>query len=756
MRRLLVLALVLLPTAALAQWPTTGWNVYCTDAASANMDEADCDDSLPDSPAGLAKAQLEGASEWLASRGFESPRAGHRPGHVYEAWIAEASEIQAADPWGGLGQYEGAWRVLLRREYWDAEPGVRGYGSYLSAQIPFSYEAVHTLFNAVQYRTQPLEVVTSEDHDWIINGTAELATLFWYQAAEGGRFVSPPYFFSDPLHQPRTRGAGYNAYLFWGALNETLASPGAPSFLLDVFQADLSAANGLTGLHEALTPRNSEGLFHYFPEVVARYGTDPALYNEDEGAYTEEEILLSGAPNVARTYTGTVPPVAAHAYDLLVGGTSGEAVGVTVSLEPKGDFLHLIVDGQSYATEDWREGHNEYHDVLEAGERDTLHVRVVNIAQDPASSRERPYELNVRLDTMDPCESNWLSAALNPFNSEVRAEVRALQARWESLKALAPANAGPSTLGRAEYTFNGDGGLACASYFAVSDVEWMHEQDPDPPDPEATLEEIIDRNMPRAVRETGLTEGQIRMIFNGQRPPGVTPADMRRLMEVVQEIAAEPQSTPAELSAVYFHIFEPNLATAMGGIAEERLLNKGSVLTRHRGLGGWRPNSASNLIIYLPGTRASEIEAGRTYTAAAYSLSDDPPAMTIDGPETGGAFYTWWNGDWKSYRCDGERVEDFEGTQETVWGQMTGTVRIESVSPVSVRGSFSLSGSGQQETVEYLVERRDDASCPWEPEVEDELIGISIRAEGTFAAPNFAGIGSFGVAGVGRAVRVGR
>lgn len=756
MSRWLLASCLFFPILAQAQWPTTEWNVYCTDEAFPYLGEEACDDSVPDSPANLAKTQLQGASVWLSAQEFQSPRAGLRTGQVYEAWIGERSEIPGFEAWGGLGWYEDNWRVMLNREYWNAEPDAGGYGSYLAERLPFSFEAIHVLFNAVQHSHQPRDVVASDELGWIIHGLAELVTLYWYQEIEGADFITPPFFLSDPLHMPRDRHAGYDAYFFWAYLNELLCC-GTP-YLRDVFDALEDVDHGITGVNDALKGYDSEGLFNLYPEIIARFGDDLMHYDDDRAALLVDTLDLGSLPVLERSTTGDVNPVATNALDITIDSDPGEPVGVTVKLEPQVDDLHLIVNGERVDDRSRGATYNVYETILEGGTEELLRIRIANIADEPVDSEEWPYEVTIRLERMDPCNSNWLAAALNPFSAEGRAEVSLAKSRWDAMELQDERNVGITTLGQAQYTFNGDGGVACVSFFGVSDLEWIEDRDPNP-DPVGDLERIVRENMPRITRETGLTEAQVWMLLEGDTPAGVTPAQMMRAMQIAQEIAQEPQSASPAQSGVLFHIFEPNLITALGGIAPESVVNKDGVATRHNGLGGWRPNSASNLIVYLPGTQASEIEAGGTYNAVAYSISDDPSYTIPEGPETNSAFYTWWNGDWKSYRCDGRRTEDFEGTVETIWGQLSGTVRIESVSPTVVRGSFDLAGSGKQETVRYSVERTHFTNCPWEPEVEEDIAdGIAISASGSFTAPNFPpDAGSWGLAGgAGRAVRVGR
>ena len=723
-RRLLPL-LLFVPSVAFAQWPTTEWHVQCRPETLAEIGQERCDELAGDF--GFARTTLEHASQFFSDERLRPPDIVRDDLGRYLAWIDDENVYTPE-----TSSLELDWADLLVEEN--------------------AVDMATELVFAIQHNSMPHHVWIGDEYQWLLEGSAIFAAV---QATRTSVVIPPP-MLSDPLHITRSRDHDERTAMLWKDLGTQYERPlSGIEYLHHVYQADLEPNRGLTGLHEALQTYEVNGLYDYYPEFIARITHAPELehrvyFDNEDGAYEFDEWPYGAATGVVeRIYTGTMNPVAAHAYDIEISSAGEGPVSVTVRLEGPRDALHLSVD------KEMADEYNVYESILTAG-RDTLAIRIANISPRPASSVEQPYTLRVILDRLETCSDDALRAALNPYSPRLRAEVRTLMARWQGMQLLDSTGTGMTTLGQAQYSFNGDGGMACVSYFGVSDVEWMHQHDPDPPDAEATLEEIIARNMPRAVRETGLTEAQIRMLLSGRQPPGVTGADMRRLMEVIQEIAAEPQSATAEASGVYFHIFEPNLATALVGIAPERLSDKDLVATRHNGLSGWRGNSASNLIVYLPGTQASEIEAGGTYNAVAYSLSDDPLPTTVEGPETNSAFYTWWNGDWETYRCDGEQQEDFVGTQETIWGHLTGTVRIESVSRASVRGSFDLAGSGQQETITYTLEPTDHATCRRAPEVEDDLVTISVSASGSFVAPNFAGIGSFGVAGVGRAVRVGR
>jgi len=354
------------------------------------------------------------------------------------------------------------------------------------------------------------------------------------------------------------------------------------------------------------------------------------------------------------------------------------------------------------------------------------------------------------------CTEDALIAALNPTDPDVRREVQTLIGQRQLAVSLDREEV-VYGLGQARFQINDDGGDGCVSPFAMSDVEWMADDDV-AFDLDAAREAVLGDHLPGAMAATGLTESQIREIANGEGDGGATPDQAMRLLEYGQGVAISPLSDDPDQSGVYFHIFAPSLIPAMGGgvSGPERLNNKSGIITRHDGVGGWKANSGANLLVYMPGTHAGDIRAGATYRATAYSMSPEDVGPEPPGPETGNVLYTQWEGALSRFMCYGESRQRFEGEQTGLWGRLEGTVTIDAVSTDEVSGSFELSGEGDLETTTYSVVPSGDRDCPSRDDAVQDTRSIPISTSGSFVAPNVSQPAVFMVAGIGRAVPVGR
>lgn len=774
-RCILATTCLLLPSITFAQWPTTEWRVLCTEETlnsiiaemieygippdeAAEIANMNCRDTGITGAASITRGQLEDAGPWLRDLGFPAPAVWIREDGKYAAIISD--ELTGHHKAWGV-YYPSRERLYVSSSYWIHQDHSGDLGIFLNR--PSNRTMVHELFHAIQkpYRTS---TTRTSAHKWIWEGTAEAVEYSWFLFSEPDSPIlhaSTYRGIDESLHAPDPCGescpGSYRRFHFWSKLGELLGSPGRIAYLDHIFQQDLVPDNGLTGLHHGLTRWNDGGLYHYYVEYVAQHTPDRFQFR-DEG-YIEETI--SPPPTggfVEVPLDQSILPIAAQAFEIHIETNDDETVGVEISIDGNTENHHLIVDGVRFDQNPGSPENNTYSTYLiGTGEPVDFHIRVANIAPDPRDTQEEDYTLLVKIDgAINRCSEDALAAALNPTHPEARAMVAQAQTMRDQLVATDTRNV-VFVLGRAEYSVAGDGGAACVSPFAVSDLEWQSDREEDY-DYEGNMDAVIARYMPRAVEETGFTEAEIMdIIENGTMPPGATPDKVMRLMEIVQEAAALPLDGNEELSGVYFHIFEPNLIPALvGGISPERMRSENSILTRHSGLGGWKDNSASNLIVYMPGVQASEIEGGGVYPAVAYSLSDEDTAAPPEGPETSTALYTAWNGRFQTLRCNGEREDVFVGRQETVWGRLQGTVRIDEVTSTSIQGSFNLSGNGDTEVNEYRLVRRSNPDCPREQEEERNLHSTAVSVEGTFTAPNMRAPGTFIVAGVGRAAPMGR
>ncbi|NNF58310.1 MAG: hypothetical protein HKN04_08710, partial [Rhodothermaceae bacterium] len=750
-------------------WLTTEWSVHCNEETvlrlldelgDPELVELNCHDDDITGAASIARGQLEDASPWLRDLGFPGPVIDQDPDGSYRAWIADDVSEHFDNAWG---VYVPSVRELfLRSDFWIHRDRSGGLGIFLDR--PSDRTMVHELFHAVQRPYRRDGSAGGVAYNWLWEGTAEGVEYAWFSITDPDAPVLHPSTargLDESLHVPTPCTAescqgAYRRYYFWSQLGVILGAQDRIQYLTHIFEQDLGPANGLTGLHTGLARWHRDGLYHYYPEFIARYGEPKDLFND--AGYREETLDPpgAGARTVEVPYTTTILPVATHAYDLIVPVPEDEAVGATVTLEGNDEALHLIVDGERLDYTSVGLDRNVYTTVLYGyNGPDTLRVRVANIGPEPADTEEEAYTLTLELDGgVEPCSEASFIAALN-YSSPERAALVAQAAAMRQAMVAIDVTESVFMLGRGDMSINGDGGVACVTPFGVSDLEWIADQDENF-DYDATEDELLARHLPRVSRETGVSEANLRLMMEGDMPAGVTPQQMMQVMRVVREIMAEPQTADPGQSGVFFHIFAPNLVPVVGGgVASDNVRTEDAVTTRHGGIGGWASNSAASVIVYLPGVQAADIRDGERYPARAYSLAPDDTAPPPQGPETSSVFYTRWTGDWETYRCGGTRKEDFDGQQISLWGRLEGSVTITSVTPTRVEGSFDLSGSGTQETFTSRLERTYDLDCLRRHETEEEYDPTGITISGTFAAPNMRAPLPFSIAGVGRAVPVG-
>ena len=796
MSRWLFVFCLFLPAVTVAQWPTTQWNVVCTDATLASIEasllaegaspgeaqegaQRECDDSVttPASAAALARLDLETSSEWYSNLRFRTPVVEFVDEH-YMAYLADEL-IGSPDAIGvydwdlekmlmrstfyievdSTGGTSGGIRPTAGREPACENPPSRGAGGGSTAVYSGVETVVHELFHAIQMNYDS----SSSADSWISEGTAEGATLGWIRKSRGirGQYSVPD--LSNSLHIPegatanQRYDAGYWRADFWFRIGEIIDPDNYIGYVEPLLRENLETRHGLGGVHEGLKAWHSDGMYYYYPLFIAEAGE--ARYQYTQTGCSSLDIAFAGG-TIEREMPATVKPVAAHHHRIIVNDAlAEEAYGIVVEIESDHPDLHLAIGPLLFNTGEGGVRRNRFQTVMIGdGDPDTLMVRVANIAPEPTSSRERSYTLKVRLGRVDPCSEYALVAPLNPSSAEARTHVQLAEA-FRRYQLATDTEEVVYPLGEASLNVAGDGGSACISHFGVSDLEWTSEQEEDF-DYEGTRDDVIARNMPRAVAETGFTEGEIRAIIDeGTMPAGATREQIMTLMRIIREAAAQPLTDDAERSGVLFHIFAPNLiAVLAGGVSSESLSNEDNVVTRHGGVGGWQANSAANLIVYMPGTRASEIEGGQTFEAIAYALAPEDDDTPPPGPKTSTVVYTTWDGTWKNLTCNGITDSYFVGTQTTNWGRLSGSVTIENVTPASIEGSFSLSGPGTREVVAHRQERSNpyNPRCPYSVQVDEDSSSSAISATGNFSAPNFHGPGTVTVAGVGRAAPMGQ
>lgn len=239
----------------------------------------------------------------------------------------------------------------------------------------------------------------------------------------------------------------------------------------------------------------------------------------------------------------------------------------------------------------------------------------------------------------------------------------------------------------------------------------------------------------------------------------------RRMQELMQKrLKGEPVP-----HRVVFQLYTPNIEIQQAGLALD------AFSFHHNGLGGWRPNSGANLIIYLPETSPGELQTGQSYPAFAISSGGKQ-----DGPKSQlGWFFTSWQGKGKPvYFQKSSQIADrvcqtlnseigkmhdglvaetgdetlrgrtqfdckiqemaFAGRKRYLHGRLTGTVTIDAISRGSLSAHFDLSGNVKlkQQTFAFRYDNRDGRLIGNRKTNETEKQG-SLHARGHFLAPNY-------------------
>ena len=420
MRALLFVAVVLL----VAQPAAAQWVIRCEGIAGAPaLPPEACDRSRPTSTASDFGRLLDQATDWLAGHGFVSARvvrSSTRP----VAYLADPGWMDQRGDWG-FYDYDRQ-RLVVTGDYGDDGVVGEGYAT-----------AVHEMVHAVQasYPYFPGQR-TTWTHDWITEGTAEAVALAFtdrFRVGPGEHGPSPAdplaaggaigdfgyRVYSDPLHLPASTGDDsdqhYATSHFWLALGEVLGAADRVSYLPPVLEAVDAAGGGVGGVASALGQIHPHGLYHFFPEAIARFARSPAHY---EGAGRSEVTAEFDVPHGVET---TVPGLAAHHVTIKVPDVGPAGALLEVHLTDH-EALHLALDG-------------ERPDPI-GGERNVLRqimlepgeavAQVINVSRDAAASTARSYTLTA---TLTPLASCSFRASLVGRGVAVRAETDNLDAQ---------------------------------------------------------------------------------------------------------------------------------------------------------------------------------------------------------------------------------------------------------------------------------------------------------------------------------------
>lgn len=334
---------VTLPTRAEDNgWLATKWWVFCTDAAKKSLDASDCDDKANGSTA-LARQDLEAASQWLRSLGFQGPRIRpERDGSEtrYVAWVFDASERAST------AYYDG--HDLHVSPFYFFAMGQDGSAAALHQDMYRLGAPVHELFHAVQ-NGYANPVPFSDAHRWIGEGMAQAVLYAWLRRSKYPHTATEARHWDVALSRPECKVTAtekklgcYATQHFWTWLGRHLQSTDDIQYLHQLLEQDLRPDRGITGVDRGLRAFDADGLYNLYPEFIARFATETAHYARLPGL----TLQYDSDQAVEKTVSGTVQEVAAAAHEIKISMPQDERAELKVEVEDTHENLHLIVGGK--------------------------------------------------------------------------------------------------------------------------------------------------------------------------------------------------------------------------------------------------------------------------------------------------------------------------------------------------------------------------------------------------------------------------
>ena len=368
---------------------------------------------------------------------------------------------------------------------------------------------------------------------------------------------------------------------------------------------------------------------------------------------------------------------------------------------------------------------------------------------------------------MEACSLTGLIAALNPLQPDLDPMIVEMQGSFlrdnPRGRRLAPAHYAESQL---------MSGRWCTSGFAYYDFQWM--ADTGAPEFLRRARAAISDQMPGAVRASGLSETQIRALLDGRVLPGVSEAQVQRLMAFVRDLDREAPGFAAVDSRLVFWLFTPNLLTERMGLMgrDQDLNDPADVLVRHGEHFGWPPlANTGNLLVSINPPAEQPSLLGTSFAANDFSFVQpgvrlavragaEPPDLDGYGvtvPETWDAFFNQESGDFVQFDCDGVRLTRFRGSRSTSYGSLSGFLHVSpdwDPADDHLVGRLELSGPGPVRNTRYRIVETGRPACPYETRVEEDYSVTLQNYHGQVTIPNSADLPR--IPGTrGRPVRVG-
>ena len=664
-------------------WPTTDWTVDCyapseaiwtggrgstaalseyTALIDGMISAGECNMTLEGMPAQDKRKLLREISAWLNSQEFPPPLVGlDTLAKQYEAYLIPAggSEMRVCY----LGECVGGRTVYL----FSGRPGSAGPAPVnLMLLQPQPEETAHELFHAVQFAYPNVDLTAA--NRWLIEGTAEAVELTWRKRSGLKEEPLSTRHYDQTLPRQAAQLESYKDETFWRAVSRQYTGEADYRFLDSLFRRGPSG-DGVREAHQAF--QRWGGLDDVYTQVIARHLVEDRFYSR----VPVLRLSTAGRTRDSAAVKARAIRIAANAHRIVATVPPNSMVGLTIRLAEDHPDLRLVVDSARYDLP--VDERNVFRTALpgQPGPFEFF-VRVVNVAEDPAATTDRSYELVAILARPEECDGQQLWQAVHPDARSLLMPPEEYQEKHEPDPGLHPVVS--------QLRFQGlvnDGGVACAHPLG-------HAPNPTAP-PDRDAGERMKRRLTAMSPEEMQALGQrIAKGMQGRQ----TPDAMLRALET-QPIADSVVARGTLIhvfspNAVYWQRFQREIPDSMDPLAVlgSQPQDGPAVAWSHAGIGGWQANSGAHAMIIVPDAPPARLEEGATYSAVGimqYSRGEgvQKRSRRNTSPQSSGT--------WQGLEGWAEQVNPDTG--EEPWN-FRGTVTIERKTGASFRGTFRLSG----------------------------------------------------------------
>ena len=431
-RSLVVAGALLLTLPTQSQTSPTTWSIQCRWGTGSWIPCANNDQFLYAEAAEFHANQLSAATRWLRDLGFAPPEIRDADADFLHAFIQDRGSV--VDP-GLLARYrDRTIRFNANELIYPGWPyGPANPDSDPGTAVNHLGTPVHELFHAVQAGELTIpgyNKAIADPRRWINEATAEAVMSVWLTQnpplpEQTASYAAHNY--DESLHGAQV---SYEAWAFWWSLGRELGADDNIGYLRDLY--DPAAVTSLTDedsgvdwVHKALQGYHGDGLYYYYPQVIARHMNDETDYG------SVQPVALNRTERI--TLNGLVDPLAAEAFRLEIDAPGNTPAQLTVEIDgPQRDnpALHLIVGEQRYDNFDGHE-YNTFTRSIDPNQgRQTFLVRVANISETPSQSAPVSYPLRITLVAGAACgdESTLATVPEHGYRGSVSSAVAAQRA----------------------------------------------------------------------------------------------------------------------------------------------------------------------------------------------------------------------------------------------------------------------------------------------------------------------------------------